>query len=335
MRYFELKKRSEELLKKILPLMAKQGAGYHPVSYTLWYEYIAGLNPGLQHAMQQRMADSTPLSDDETYSLFSQHILSREHLDQSALEAAMLNALKDVEESTITFNKRVVNYGLALGGCEEALGEVADIAAYKVMLSSLLTETKTMRTSVSELQGQLQTKMSEIASLKSDLQAAQGMAMTDSLTQLSNRRGFETEIRQYPKTAQEIALMLIDIDRFKAINDTYGHAFGDRVIIQISNAIKRNIRGGDFAARYAGDEFAVLLPNTSAVNARVVAEHIRAAVFNGRIAGGQSVDVGLISVSVGIAVHRAGEQHEQWFERVDAALYEAKRAGRNQVQCAP
>lgn len=333
MRYFELKKRSEEILKKILPLMAKQGAGYHPVSYTLWYEHVAGLNPGLQHAMQQRMADPSPLSEEETYQLFSEHILSRDLLGQSAVETGMLNAFKSIEESTITFNRRITSYGKALGSCEEALGEVADVSPYKVMLSSLLTETRTMRASVSEMQEQLQSNIAEIASLKSDLQAAQGMAATDSLTKLSNRRGFELEIRRYAESAQEAALVLIDIDHFKVINDTYGHIFGDKVIVQIANAIKRNIRGGDFAARYAGDEFAVLLPNTTAENAQVVADHIRTTVFNGRIATGQSADPGLVSISVGIAVHQVTENPEVWFERADAALYKAKREGRNQVQC--
>ncbi|MGC3982871.1 MAG: GGDEF domain-containing protein [Steroidobacteraceae bacterium] len=332
MRYYELKKQSEEILRKILPLMAKQEAAYHPVSYTLWYEHVAGLNPGLQQHLSTRLDHGGPLSEEETYDLFFRYVLTRDTSATVNLEAAMSKAIKDVEESTITFNRQVTLYGQSLTRCHGDLGMPMEAAAARVMLDSLLGETKLMRESVAVLQARLEDSMSEVSKLRGELETAQGLAMTDALTGLHNRRAFELAMTAaLAAEGEACSLILLDIDRFKQINDTFGHQFGDKVIRLIAQLIGRNIKGADFAARYAGDEFAVLLPATSAKNAAIVAEKIRAAVANGQIKGAQDTAPGKITISAGVAQALPNETGESLFGRADAALYAAKSAGRNQI----
>jgi diguanylate cyclase len=117
---------------------------------------------------------------------------------------------------------------------------------------------------------------------------------------------------------------MVDIDRFKAINDTFGHAVGDQVIQDVAKVLKKAMRSCDFIARYGGEEFVALLPETDLKEARIIAERIRFGVEELKPPGG----VERVSVSVGVAIGL----DERLVERADQALYEAKRNGRNRVE---
>lgn len=171
------------------------------------------------------------------------------------------------------------------------------------------------------------------------LAEVQQMATTDWLTGLYNRRQFfrlgEDELERARRYRHPISVLMIDIDHFKAINDTHGHAVGDQVLCAIAKRMLAGLRRSDIAGRYGGEEFAMVLPETDAeAAARVVGERLRAAV------AGLPVDTaegGLtVTISVGVAAVRTGrETLLDALSRADAALYAAKRAGRNQVMSAP
>lgn len=165
-------------------------------------------------------------------------------------------------------------------------------------------------------------------------------ALTDELTGLSNRRAFDDtlgqELAAAATMAQPLCLLLGDIDHFKQVNDTYGHAAGDAVLQAIGHRIRACCRAGDFPARYGGEEFAVILPETSAQDGQRVAERIRGSIAAQPIlAGASRID---ITISFGVAevsecAHpRAGVLG---LRRADDALYAAKEAGRNRVMVAP
>ena len=131
------------------------------------------------------------------------------------------------------------------------------------------------------------------------------------------------------------ALLLADIDHFKVVNDTYGHVLGDKVIRAVAHVLRSSIKGRDVAARLGGEEFAILLPQTSLTGAAAVAEQIRGTVAQGRICrpdGNESI--GQVTLSVGVAVAKPGDTLEALLERADAAMYTAKRAGRNRISVA-
>ena len=157
------------------------------------------------------------------------------------------------------------------------------------------------------------------------------LAITDALTGLRNRRKFDTEIdaewRRAARQKTPLALLLIDADRFKAYNDTYGHQAGDQVLVGIAICISDSVRrAGDCTARYGGEEFAVLLPGCAAANAVKVAETIRLKVEQ----WSDGATVNTVSVGVASLTPTAGMEWPQLMEFADKALYAAKAGGRNQ-----
>ncbi|WP_238121774.1 MULTISPECIES: sensor domain-containing diguanylate cyclase [unclassified Xanthobacter] len=163
------------------------------------------------------------------------------------------------------------------------------------------------------------------------------MALNDSLTGLPNRRGFgmaaETELRRAAREKKPLAVLVIDVDHFKRINDSWGHPFGDEVLVQIAQQIQRSIRRpGDFAARFGGEEFVVLLPATGREGTAYLAEQIRTNVEGLRIhAGGGHYASPTVSIGATCAEVKPGDRIAPLLRAADEALYEAKGGGRNRV----
>lgn len=158
---------------------------------------------------------------------------------------------------------------------------------------------------------------------------------TDPLTGVSNRRHFMTTIRKEIVRSQRfthpISLIVMDIDHFKEINDTYGHAAGDAAICVLANTCRTMARQIDIVARLGGDEFAVLLLEVDLENALTIAERIRSAVSKTPITGFGSQEI-CFTISIGVAEQPAGNISEEWLmERADAAMYQAKVAGKNRT----
>lgn len=162
----------------------------------------------------------------------------------------------------------------------------------------------------------------------------EAMATTDKLTGLASRHAYDILIDQALRDAhrlnQPLSVVMVDADNFKAINDGAGHLAGDRVLIGIANAIRASLRSSDLICRWGGDEFLVALRNCDLFNAERLAETIRQTVesavfsFNGRTIP--------VTVSVGVAILRAGDDAETFIGRADGALYRAKQDGRNVIR---
>jgi len=162
----------------------------------------------------------------------------------------------------------------------------------------------------------------------------QRQATTDGLTGLANHKTFyeilEKELWRSRRYGGQISLIMVDIDNLKKINDAYGHRAGDKVIREISRKVKECIRQIDTAARYGGDEFAVILPNTSLIDAIVVAERMVDAVEHSPTTWKKEQIA--LSISVGLGQYDADTNPEDITSRSDQALYTAKQAGKNTVR---
>ncbi|BCH24873.1 PleD family two-component system response regulator [Mesorhizobium sp. L-8-3] len=162
------------------------------------------------------------------------------------------------------------------------------------------------------------------------------MAVTDALTGLHNRRyldnHLETLFNRAVTRERPLSVMITDLDRFKTVNDTYGHDGGDDVLREFAKRLRRNVRGIDLACRYGGEEFLVVLPDTEGHDAERVAERIRAEIERTPfIVGREGISVS-ITISVGVScVKYPPDSVEALIKRADVALYEAKRGGRNRV----
>jgi two-component system cell cycle response regulator len=174
-----------------------------------------------------------------------------------------------------------------------------------------------------------------IASL---VEESQRQAATDPLTGLMNRRAFKAaslmEIARSERHAYSLCALLIDVDHFKEINDKRGHAAGDVVLANLGKLLTSEIRKVDFAGRWGGEEFVILLSGSDREGGQLVAERVRAAVANTRIEdeAGEPIPV---TVSIGIAFYYSGEGIESLLGRADAGMYLAKSAGRNRVMLGP
>lgn len=159
----------------------------------------------------------------------------------------------------------------------------------------------------------------------------QQQALTDALTGCYNRRSFEMqfdrEMQMAKRQHQPLSLIMLDLDRFKQLNDSVGHDAGDEALRQLADCFKQELRGVDSAARFGGDEFALILPQAYAEGALIVAERLRARIANIQLRG-----FGNLSASMGIATFPLhGSSRTDLVQAADAALYEAKRTGRNRV----
>lgn len=157
----------------------------------------------------------------------------------------------------------------------------------------------------------------------------------DALTGANNRRRLDERLREYfaemQRTRSDYTLLIVDVDHFKQINDTFGHDAGDRVLKQLAMLLEQDTRETDFVARYGGEEFVVILPNTRAAEGEIVAEKLRSAVAALFIP-----EVGGITVSIGLSGSDLEDTAETTvLHRADAALYSAKRNGRNRVETLP
>jgi len=165
-------------------------------------------------------------------------------------------------------------------------------------------------------------------------------AMTDSLTGLYNRRYLETHFeivnRRLAEAGKPLSLMILDLDRFKDINDVYGHRAGDQILRGIASHLTDRLRGFDTAARLGGEEFVVLMPESQIEEAMAAANRIGRSI-GATVFGADGVEHGLsVTVSIGVASAAAGScTFDELLSRADGALYEAKRSGRNRVCAAP
>ncbi|MCG8426364.1 MAG: diguanylate cyclase [Chromatiales bacterium] len=187
--------------------------------------------------------------------------------------------------------------------------------------------------SIGGLKQQLATVEEESEMLRKSVADARKRAFNDALTGLNNRHAFDTrmeeEFARWSRYGFPMSLIVIDIDNFKSINDTYGHKAGDKVLKVVGENMSRQVRKADFPARYGGEEFVVLLPETEREAAFSVAEKIRMAVEKmGFHSGDTSVN---ITVSCGLAQFQNGDTQESVFNRADAALYLAKGSGKNRT----
>ena len=338
MRYLENKERSTEILRLALPLMARQLAAFHPLSYALWYEHCAGINPDLSRVLDGRLTSNTALTEADVWRLYAQHIAARDMEAFERLQLQLRNLLEDTAQSASTVSNQAAEFTESLGGHARSLADSQEPEKIRKVVADMLADTQKMQAVTTDLSVKLHARTNEVNALTESLRRAQSEALLDSLTGLKNRRGLERaveDLMREPAGLLGSALLLADIDHFKVVNDTYGHVLGDKVIRAVAHVLRSNIKGRDVAARLGGEEFAVLLPQTSLTGAAAVAEQIRGTVAQGRICrpdGNESI--GQVTLSLGVAIARPGDNLEALLERADAAMYTAKRAGRNRVSVA-
>jgi diguanylate cyclase (GGDEF)-like protein len=191
-----------------------------------------------------------------------------------------------------------------------------------------------LRQLAASLEAEVQKKTEDLRAALEEARRANetiaALAQYDSLTNLFNRRRFQQELERVLQHAQrygrEFALVFLDLDGFKRINDRAGHAEGDRYLLAVAEVLRKALRATDIVARWGGDEFAMLLPETGVARAEEVAKKLITAMDQKRVA--LAMQVYTLRASIGVAVFpKHAREAEELLRRADAAMYEAKRAG--------
>jgi diguanylate cyclase len=222
-------------------------------------------------------------------------------------------------------------YSESLARANADLPQLNTSEEIRAVVLTLIEENRKIQTKMDELSSSLDESVNKIEKLRSNLAEANDKALRDPLTGLGNRRFFDQEVDLALGDAEALCLLMCDLDRFKAINDKFGHAVGDMVLKQFADILSAAARRDDFAARIGGEEFALVMPGISPIEAARLAEQIRRQLEGKKWMLGSGTPLGAVTASFGVARRRASDTASDLFKRADAALYRAKSDGRNRV----
>jgi diguanylate cyclase len=345
--YSDSVERSTDYLRQALPLMSKQAAALHPISYAVWYDYVAKRSPALRTEVDAHLAKHGQLDEASTEALFRKHIAEIDPRDAQKVADGFQRILSGMASSAAEAGDQTARYGDKLARLNDILTaeDPQQTAQTPEAVADILQGTLEMNAAMVSLQRSLESSQREINVLREEVLRARNDSLVDSLTGLANRRAFDQQLavclasaQMAPQGAPKLAPLLVttDIDHFKRINDTYGHGFGDQVLRAVAQVLKACAGKDVMAARVGGEEFAILLPGGMLAEATTLAEKIRSAVSRCRIRR-QGVDETLanVTVSLGVTAYQIGEEVREFIDRADRALYASKTAGRNRVTVMP
>lgn len=337
MRYQHSREESAEILRRALQLMSPHKAGYHPISYAVWYEHAGELNPALTRDLDKRLAADTPLSDAEICRLHALHIAGRDVQAFELAQSELRELLGESEQQASQAERWIERFSMSLDDAVRDAGPTGESAgAFAEKMSRVLLEASQLQTLLGTLRQQLARQRQEVDQVMQRLERAQNEPLRDPLTGLKNLHGLRraVEARDSAELAG-VGFLAADIDYFKRINDTHGHVIGDKVLVKVAEILLEHLTGEDMAARLGGDEFALFLPGKSLAAAAALAEIIRATAARTVITRPDGMQyAGAVTLSIGVALGEPGDTLESLRHRADEALYAAKDAGRNRVALA-
>lgn len=298
----------------------------------------AGLEARLAEGLSLRALRAASQLLDETRR-HQQRLRGERSAARDALKQLLARMLSEVGE----LGQHAGVFELAVQGHAEAIARAESVESLAGVVQAMLEDSRTVRASIGASRARLHEQQARageleerVRALESELRRISDEAATDALTQVANRRGLEqqfaAEVASCERSAdRRLALGLIDLDHFKKLNDRLGHAVGDQALRALAGAVRERLRPGDHVARFGGEEFVLLLPDTELDAAQQALTRLQrgltASLF---MHEGEEV---FVTFSAGVTLWRRGETLDAVLARADEALYEAKRTGRNRTCC--
>ncbi len=338
MRYQQSREESAAILRRALQLMSPHRAGYHPLSYAVWYEHVAEINPTLTQELEKLLSSEGLLSDAEICRLHALHIAARDVATFELARSELRELLGRSEQDALQAETTVQRFTLCLEEANQQLSGPEGAQAAPRVISDVLERAWQVQSTLKSLHEQLTRQREEVAVVMERLERAQTEPLRDPLTGLNNLYGFKraVEMREDPADLSEVAFLAVDVDNFKRVNDTHGHVIGDKVLKKIAEILSEQLSAEDVAARVGGDEFVVFMPGRTLASAASLAEKIRASAQRTLIVRADGTRfAGEVTLSIGAAAGRPSDTLESLRHNADVALYSAKAAGRNRVALAP
>ncbi len=315
-----------------IAMMNKYFVSLTPENYTLFFAYFSAENDDIVKSIDRTMAKGEPFSEEYLDSLYHELLGYREDSKLSKIGLELHEAIEKV------FNQVNMIHG-ASGKLSDRVSQsihhlsekssYGDIVKAVTIISEEAREmgevSDSMRSELTEMSGELETVRKELKTVNQETRI-------DHLTSIPNRLGLDETLEKMIAQG-DFSVLMIDIDFFKKFNDSFGHLVGDKVLKFVARQISNRVKGNDFAARFGGEEFVVLLPETELKGAVALAENLRKYFEKAKLKGGADTkDFGKISISIGAAYYKSDETAEEILERADIALYKAKENGRNRVE---
>lgn len=328
---------SLEFAYRALELIKRHDLSADPLSYAVWYAYVAGGNPALIRSIDGVLTERGSLSDSDIYKVCQRHLSGLNTVAQLSMVGERLG--DEVEQIVGMIEASIA----VAGGVEQDLTDAGRKLALSIdrntlrsIVEAVLSSTRDAEQENAKLGHRLKQSHAQISELQDHLTAIRTQALTDPLTGVANRRHFDERLAEALIEAQRdgsaLSLLIADIDHFKRFNDSHGHLLGDQVLRLVASVLIQNTKGQDLVARFGGEEFAVILPNTNIGEALAVAENIRKAIASREVVKRPTGEhLGRVTLSVGVAQCHAGEPAQALIEAADTCLYAAKNTGRNRV----
>lgn len=324
-----------DLATQIAALMRRMGVPGLPRNYEIFYEATTGSNDALR-------ADLAALGPRPTQAGLDQIAMTHfaQNSGQTIVENARDQIAQKLEEILVLVNKErnsLENYGRILDETSDGLNSRNLISRelLQKIVGIMVAATDVTVTQGKQTISSMEDKSAELETVKSKLEEYKKLAETDPLTGLRNRRAFDkamARVYSSPRNVMFHALILADIDRFKEVNDRFGHPAGDRVLQQMAAILRAHTQSNVFLARTGGEEFALIVDGGSVEAVQKLAERIRAAVGETSFSEKAAIaGCGPVTLSVGICMASQADDPTDLYAKADRALYASKVNGRNRV----
>ena len=329
-------KSTAAVTKKIIVETAKYSIPLTPENYHIWFEYFIGSNKELEADIDDLINSNKPFTSDISQKLYTKHFNQEK------------NDLKDVHKKTNEILQQIVLTTLSTTNCTSDYSDKMEKYCHKIknidepeqiqhVIEDIIKDTNNMAKYSKQLNEKIEAANLQINNLSKKLEESKKDVLIDALTGLNNRKAFDSKLRhlfdKFNQNEDFFSILMLDIDYFKKFNDEYGHQIGDEVLRIVGSHLKENLKGKDFPSRYGGEEFVVILPNTTIQKAKIVAEIIRNEISNVRLKIKKTgKTLGSITISIGVSEIRKGDTFASVVERADLALCFAKNSGRNNVK---
>ena len=309
-----------------------------PRAYEVRYTYVTGDDPALRARVDSELIKTDVVDLDTIEQIYEEHFLQK-RLSKGMtrigdeLDAGLRDTITVVGDS-LGSNQQ---YLASLKQAQTKIAKVSRNHDAKRVVMELLDLGQTHAAQTEVVNTELTKARTQVLELQRELHRLRDSAYLDHLTQIPNRRHMdevlEREVSLAKANGQPLSFALGDLDHFKGVNDTYGHAVGDAVLKHFAGLIKSNVKGQDTPARFGGEEFAIIFPKTSVFGAGHVTDKIRELLHDTDfILSRDRSSIGRVSVSFGVTQLLSGDSMADLIHRADGLLYRAKALGRNRVE---
>ena len=315
-----------EIAKRELHFLVKSGIPLTPQNYEKWFKVFCYI-----------LEKNQEYSRDEILKLYEAINKEEKKPEDQQKEQIIQNIIDSLKEEVEILFENVKEYDQKLTQKENVLIETQEKVeedSLKNLLGQIVFELKDIKKQNETFKEKIEVQIRKINELEEELERVKSEAKLDPLTKLYNKKSFEKileeYIRLYKKYGRIFSLILLDIDNFKAVNDTYGHVIGDEVLKHVAGILKQYLREKDIVARVGGEEFAILLPGVDITLAYKIAERIRTILENRII----TVDRKSINITASFGLMEINDDIKDardMLQSVDRALYRAKKEGKNKV----